>query len=564
MAGSALSAGPPGQWSVTTNVKEAAAGGGCWEIEACATGQGADVNVNWGCKPLPKAGACGCGCNGAWNINSNGTITSVMDGQCLQLAATERQGAGPAATADVNIGRCVPGANFQIFQFVDVKLERGHDTTAAGGGAVFAVMAHNGLCLQGAKVPPPPPPPCGSFTNETACDASLNPQKQHRCTWAQHKCEPPPPPPPPQPCAQITKQEDCRWSNGPSLPHGRDCRWVGGKCISPPPPPPLPSCIHDHSCAHNGLSDVPPMGWRSWNLFAQRNDDSTMREMMHAFVDKSRLVDGKPTSLLDIGYLSVGMDDGFQRCNCSSPQGPYPHSLTNVSCSVNDCRAGRCTWHNQSDGTPMIDTVRFPDLKGLVAYGHSLGLAMGFYLNTCICMEKGRTYFEQDVAFLVEMEFDAVKIDQCGSAMNMSLWTALINATGRPMMSENCHNSPSWWSPGPTSAEICDSNMWRSGGDIGNGFGGALSEIHQGERFEKINASNPWGAKPLSRRGCWACACPARAASPVHLPARMRAAPLRQGRALLAVWSRVLRAVLGSALNLPFVVRLLPLPQILT
>eukprot|EP01043_Picozoa_sp_COSAG02_P082351 COSAG02_NODE_20599_length_823_cov_1.622928_1_plen_48_part_00 len=42
-------------------------------------------------------------------------------------------------------------------------------------------------------------------------------------------------------------------------------------------------------------------GWRSWNLFAQHNDDTTMRAMMHAFVDKSRTVDGKPTSLAEIG-----------------------------------------------------------------------------------------------------------------------------------------------------------------------------------------------------------------------------------------------------------------------
>ena len=48
-----------------------------------------------------------------------------------------------------------------------------------------------------------------------------------------------------------------------------------------------------------------------------------------------------------------------------------------------------------------------------------------------ICMEKGRTYFKQDVEFMHEMEFDTVKIDQCGSAMNMSLWAALINATGK-------------------------------------------------------------------------------------------------------------------------------------
>ena len=62
----------------------------------------------------------------------------------------------------------------------------------------------------------------------------------------------------------------------------------------------------------------------------------------------------------------------------------------------------------------MVDKLRFPDLAGLVELGHKLGLSVGFYLNTCICMEKGRTYFEEDVAFLAEMKFDTVKIDQCG------------------------------------------------------------------------------------------------------------------------------------------------------
>jgi hypothetical protein len=120
-----------------------------------------------------------------------------------------------------------------------------------------------------------------------------------------------------------------------------------------------------------------------------------------------------------------------------------------------------------------------------------------------ICMEKGRTYFKQDVDFMHEMEFDTVKIDQCGSAMNMSLWAALINATGRPMMLENCHNAPSWWSPGPDAASVCDSNMWRSGGDIGNGFNGALSEAHQWFQKNNLSAAHPWGAKPISRPGCW-------------------------------------------------------------
>lgn len=70
-------------------------------------------------------------------------------------------------------------------------------------------------------------------------------------------------------------------------------------------------------------------------------------------------------------------------------------------------------------------------------------------------------------------------------------------------MLENCHNRPSWWSPGPTSATTCDSNMWRSGGDIGNGFGGALSEAHQWFGKNNLSVQHPWGAVPISRPGCW-------------------------------------------------------------
>ena len=69
----------------------------------------------------------------------------------------------------------------------------------------------------------------------------------------------------------------------------------------------------------------------------------------------------------------------------------FPHSLYNASCAgvpnsgqqANACAAGRCTWHNQADGTPMIDTLKFPDLKGLVQHGHALQLQVGFYLNNC-------------------------------------------------------------------------------------------------------------------------------------------------------------------------------------
>lgn len=254
---------------------------------------------------------------------------------------------------------------------------------------------------------PWPQTKCNLLLNATACDSAIGTPvcnsdgcaMHGRCTWdaAKGSCASPPPPPPPQPCAAIHAAVDCVWSNG------RDCVWkdggTGGVCDTRPAPPPLPNCVHDHSCADNGLSTTPPMGWRSWNLFAGKNDDATMRAMMNAFVDKSRTVGGTATALSEIGYLSVGMDDGYvlcvrahvcvcvrvcvcstwylcshslivstplllryctvasryQLCNCSGSHGEedlFPHSLYNVSCSgdssgqeANACAAGRCAFN---------------------------------------------------------------------------------------------------------------------------------------------------------------------------------------------------------------------------
>ena len=201
------------------------------------------MNCNWGCKPLPKSCKQPCDCNGAWSINANGTITSVMDGKCLQISDTSM------ATVTSCTGK--PNQKFAFKQ-----------GSGAAGPAHYTV-SQGALCITGAPPPAPPPTPCPNLANATACDAAVDKHGKPRCSWnaTAGKCSLPPPPPPPQPCEEITVQADCRWSNSPSLPKGRDCRWVGGKCGPAPPLPPLPACAADHSCAHNGLSEAPPMGW---------------------------------------------------------------------------------------------------------------------------------------------------------------------------------------------------------------------------------------------------------------------------------------------------------------
>ena len=73
--------------SKVTNVQMAAGSKGCWEITGCSQADGAGVGCGYGCKPVPKSCSSKCDCNGAWSVNANGTITSVMDGKCLQVAA---------------------------------------------------------------------------------------------------------------------------------------------------------------------------------------------------------------------------------------------------------------------------------------------------------------------------------------------------------------------------------------------------------------------------------------------------------------------------------------------
>lgn len=106
--------------------------GGCWEITGCVTGPGAEVGVNFGCKPLPEPGWTDlCLANGAWTFNPNGTITSVMDRQCLQV--------DPRDNATVNVEECSGGA---------------HQTWAADLPLVRS-LGHKGLCVDSGVEPPP-------------------------------------------------------------------------------------------------------------------------------------------------------------------------------------------------------------------------------------------------------------------------------------------------------------------------------------------------------------------------------------------------------------------------
>ena len=143
----------------------------------------------------------------------------------------------------------------------------------------------------------------------------------------------------------------------------------------------------------NGIGQRPPRGWRSWNVFPCEDssnttlsggdiiDDAAMRAQMHAVLDRSRVLhNGTAVSLAELGFDYISMDDGWQQCNCSTHQDMDP---TLPTCGQNGASQAM-SFHDPVTGDPVVNLHRFPAMKELVDYGHSLGLKVGTYLNNCV------------------------------------------------------------------------------------------------------------------------------------------------------------------------------------
>jgi len=71
---------------------------GCWEVNGCNYVDGASVDTDFGCKPLPSPGLEDpCCSNMAWHFNASGAITSIFSEKCFEVAA---EGGGSLATCN--------------------------------------------------------------------------------------------------------------------------------------------------------------------------------------------------------------------------------------------------------------------------------------------------------------------------------------------------------------------------------------------------------------------------------------------------------------------------------
>lgn len=245
--------------------------------------------------------------------------------------------------------------------------------------------------------------------------------------------------------------------------------------------------------AEVAIAEAPPLGWRSWNAFKLDIDQRAIQ----AQIDALRMQGPSGKSLADLGFVSVGVDDGWQACRDKS----FNKHSGNFDGIFHDTL-----------GIPQLNETRFPNLYALSHHAHARGVKLGWYFNNCFCNELGRVEWgghpRQDVAFLVKYELDEVKVDGCGPAHDINRWRSLIADSGRQILLENCGNNPdhpgvqkpAWpWSPVlPEDLEQgCPFHMFRVSDDIAPHFLSTMWNLQQMLPFLDRN-------KPLSRPGCWA------------------------------------------------------------
>lgn len=196
------------------------------------------------------------------------------------------------------------------------------------------------------------------------------------------------------------------------------------------------------------LASTPPMGWNSWNHFADKVSDSVIRAQADAMVS---------SGMRDAGYIYINVDD---------------------------------TWEGARDERGIIHpNAKFPDMKALADYVHGKGLKLGIYSSpggkTCAGFEGSHGHEDQDARTYADWGVDYLKYDLCSfndevmakartnkqrHRLMLHAYTRMHRAlrnSGRPIVYSLCqYGIDSVWTWGAS----VGGNLWRTTKDISDNY----------------------------------------------------------------------------------------------
>jgi alpha-galactosidase len=193
------------------------------------------------------------------------------------------------------------------------------------------------------------------------------------------------------------------------------------------------------------LALTPPMGWNSWNVYGDQISQEKVIKTADAMVS---------SGLINYGYTYINIDDGWQ----GERGGKY---------------------------NAIMPNEKFPDMKGMIDYIHSLGLKVGIYSTPWVWAYAGYTggsadtpdgkiiakerrhgkysFHQQDVKQWVEWGFDYLKYDwNPNDVESTRIMSETLKTSGRDIV-YSISNAAPFESAHELSALT---NLWRTTGDI--------------------------------------------------------------------------------------------------
>ncbi len=201
----------------------------------------------------------------------------------------------------------------------------------------------------------------------------------------------------------------------------------------------------------DALALTPPLGWNSWNVWGGIVDADKVRAAADGMIS---------SGLAAQGYAYINIDDAWEGGWRKLPNGRH------------DVPAGR-----DANGE-IVTNEKFPDMKGLVDYIHSLGLKAGIYsgpgATTCQGLVASGGHEEQDARTFAKWGIDYLKYDWCGTPGNAQspldvlkkpyvLMRGVLDKLDRDVVYSLCQYG---WGKVWEWGDGVGGNLWRVTGDI--------------------------------------------------------------------------------------------------